>query len=46
VLGTNVAVVGSYNYLAADPFGTAQQSRELSVEIRGPGVTLIRDAVS
>lgn len=44
VLAGETAVVGSYNFLAADPFGTAQQSRELSIEIIGPGASLIWDA--
>ena len=46
VLAGDAAVVGSYNFLAADPYGTAQQSRELSIEIAGPGASLIWDAVA
>jgi hypothetical protein len=46
VLSGDTAVVGSYNFLAADPYGTAQQSRELSIQIAGPGASLIWDAVA
>jgi len=45
VLADDTAVVGSYNFLAADPYGTAERARELSVELAGPGASFIWDAV-
>ena len=35
VVADDCAVVGSYDYLTADPYATARRTRELSIEIRG-----------
>jgi hypothetical protein len=35
VVADDRAVVGSYDYLTADPYATARRPRELSIELSG-----------